>query len=100
MHFFYLVLGGLATYRLALLLSKENGPGDIIQRLRQTRLNRGALRGLLSCEWCISIWMAALVATYLWWLDLFPGSEWVLYWLALSAFAIICNQQWSCKPQK
>jgi hypothetical protein len=82
------------------LLSKENGPGDIVERLRRSRLNRGALRGVLSCEWCISIWMAALIATYMWVLHLFPGSEWILYWLALSALAIICNQQWSRKTGK
>ena len=45
----------------------------------------------------MSIWMAALVALYLYCLGVFPGNEWPLYWLALSAISVICNQQWSKK---
>ena len=44
---------------------------------------------------CMSIWTGALVAWYLWLIGAIPGSEWPLYWLATSAIAIICNQQWS-----
>ena len=95
MNFLYLIVGGLATYRLSLLISKENGPGAIMLKLREHPSQPRFMKALLSCEWCVSVWMAALIATYLWWLGKFPGAEWPLYWLALSAIAIICNQQWS-----
>ena len=43
----------------------------------------------------MSMWMGALIAFYLFMLGIFPAIEWPLYWLAISAIAIICNQQWT-----
>ena len=94
MNFFYLLLGGLATYRISLLISKEDGPAYVFRRLRRQAPNT-SLREGLSCEWCMSIWAGALVATYYWWISIVPGREWPLYWLAMSALGIICNQQWN-----
>ena len=94
MKFFYLVLGGLVTYRIALLISKEDGPAYIFRRLRKMPRSTSIQEGL-SCEWCVSIWAGALVATYYWWIGIIPGVEWPLYWLAVSALGIICNQQWT-----
>ena len=99
MKFFYLVLGGLVTYRLSLLLSKEDGPAYIFRRLRKLPPSTSIREGL-SCEWCMSIWAGALVATYYWWLGIIPGVEWPLYWLAMSALGIICNQQWTKESKK
>jgi hypothetical protein len=93
--FFYLVLGGLVTYRLSLLISKEDGPAYIFRRVRKLPPPSTSAREGLSCEWCVSIWAGALVATYYWWIELIPGVEWPLYWLAMSALGIICNQQWT-----
>lgn len=95
MNFFYLLLGGLATYRLSLLISKEDGPAYVFRKLRKLPPAKSSAKEGLSCEWCMSIWMGALVAFYLWWLGIMPGNEWPLYWLALSAIGIICNQQWT-----
>lgn len=94
MQAFYLVLGGLVTYRISLLISKEDGPAYVFRRLRK-QTSSVSLRDGLSCEWCMSIWAGALVATYYWWIAIIPGREWPLYWLALSALGIICNQQWT-----
>lgn len=94
MQTFYLALGGLVTYRLSLLISKEDGPAYVFRRLRKQTPSI-SLREGLSCEWCMSIWAGALVATYYWWIAIIPGREWPLYWLALSALGIICNQQWT-----
>ena len=98
MKFLYLLLGGLATFRLSLLLTKEDGPGYIFRKLRKLPSRNSSAKDGLSCEWCMSIWMSALVATYFWLLAIIPGIEWPLYWLAMSAIAIICNQQWT-KPK-
>ncbi len=95
MKFFYLLLGGLAAFRLSLVVSKEDGPAFIFRRLRHSAPENSATRQGLSCEWCMSIYAGALIALYMWWLGVFPGREWPLYWLALSAIAIICNQQWT-----
>lgn len=95
MNFFYLVLGGLVTYRLSLLISKEDGPAYIFRKLRKMPRPRTSISEGLSCEWCMSIWSGGLVAAYYWWIKIIPGVEWPLYWLAMSALGIICNQQWT-----
>jgi len=95
MHFFFLIAGGLAAYRLSLLISKEDGPAYIFRKIRKLPPEDSSAKEGLSCEWCISIWTSALVALYLWLIGVFPGAEWPLYWLAISAIAIICNQQWT-----
>lgn len=95
MKFLYLLLGGLATYRLSLLLAKEDGPAYIFRKIRKLPSKNSSAKEGLSCEWCMSIWMSALVTTYFWLLAIIPGLEWPLYWLAMSAIAIICNQQWT-----
>src|ERR1043165_2040947 len=95
MKFFYLILGGLAAYRLSLLISKEDGPAYIFRKLRKMPAKNSSAKEGLSCEWWMSLWMGAVVALYLWLIGIFPGVEWPLHWLALSAIAIICNQQWT-----
>src|SRR6185295_2203446 len=95
MEFFYLILGGRATYRLSLLFSREDGPAFLFSKLRKLPSSKSSLKHGLSCEWCVSIWMGALVSMYLFWLQIVPGAEWPLYWLAMSAISIICNQQWT-----
>jgi hypothetical protein len=93
--FFYLLVGGLATFRLSLLITKEDGPGYIFRKLRKAPPENTSTKDGLSCQWCMSIWMSALVTTYYWLLKIIPGIEWPLYWLAMSAIGIICNQQWT-----
>ena len=95
MKFLYLLLGGLATFRLSLLFSKEDGPAYIFRNLRKVPPKNSSAKEGLSCTWCMSIWTSALVTTYFWLLAIIPGIEWPLYWLAMSAIAIICNQQWT-----
>ena len=95
MKFLYLLLGGLATFRLSLLLSSEDGPAYIFRKLRKLPSKNSSAKDGLSCAWCMSIWMSALVTTYFWLLALIPGVEWPLYWLAMSTIGIICHQQWT-----
>jgi len=95
LNFFYLLLGGLAAYRLSLLISKEDGPAYIFRKIRKLPAENSSAKEGLSCEWCMSVWSGAVVALYMWLIGIFPGDQWPLYWLAMSAIAIICNQQWT-----
>jgi len=64
---------GLGGWRLAVLLVKERGPGDIILKLRSLvgiEHNENGepvswpetfLPRLLTCAWCLSIWTTLLV---------------------------------------
>jgi len=81
-----LVVSILAVWRVSHLLSAEDGPGDVLVRLRR-RLGEGLLGRLLDCFYCLSLWVAALVA----WM-VASGQGWragVLLWLGLSGGAIV-----------
>ena len=52
------VLGSLATWRVTHLLAEEDGPADLVVRLR-ARLGAGPLGELMDCFYCLSVWVAA-----------------------------------------
>lgn len=95
MNWFALTLGALVTFRLALLISKESGPMFIFRRLRRLPPAKSSTKEGLSCQWCMSVWLAAPVTAYECALAWFPPSHSPLYWLAMSALAVIANQQWT-----
>jgi len=84
---FRFVLAVLALWRLTHLLSKEDGPFDLIYHFRR-RLGEGFFGRLLDCFYCLSIWMALPIGVWL-------GTDWkekILYWLALSGAACLLEQ--------
>lgn len=70
MTFIALLLGALATYRLALLVTADR----IFDRPRGWLSERfpRRVRPLLGCPWCASIWLAGPVAAGAFW----AGDEW------------------------
>src|SRR5262249_21000569 len=54
----------LAAWRITHLLAREDGPGDIIARVRVS-LGQSFLGRAMDCFQCISIWVAAPLALYL-----------------------------------
>jgi hypothetical protein len=74
-----LALAILATWRLTHLIAREDGPADLVARLR-ARLGSGWFGHLMDCFNCTSLWVAAPMA---WWLATTLGDGIVL-WLALS----------------
>lgn len=88
---FRLVLGILATWRVAHLLAREDGPWDLIVRMRAA-LGDGALGRLLDCFYCVSLWVALPVS-------MLVGRdviEWALAWLGMSGAA--CLLERSARP--
>ena len=86
-HWYGLVLGVLATWRVTHLLQAEDGPADAIVRLRRA-LGEGLLGSLLDCFHCLSLWIAAPFAAILaptW-------SERAMLWLALSGGACLLER--------
>lgn len=57
------VLAVLATWRITHLLGAEDGPADIIVRLRR-RLGRSFAGRLMDCLYCLSVWVAAPFAFF------------------------------------
>ena len=78
------ILAALATWRLTSLHCYEDGPLQILERLRQVR----GLHDLLSCFWCTSVWAAALFAVLL----RQPLADWPATWLGISALAIVIEE--------
>lgn len=87
MSWYWFMLGVLAVWRVTHLLQAEDGPGDVIARLR-SRLGRGFLGRLLDCFYCLSVWVAFPMAAAIgqtWW-------ERALLWPALSGGAALLQR--------
>lgn len=94
-HWFYLVLGVLATHRVSLMISSESGPGRLFRRLRRLPPPKSATKEGLSCQLCVSIWVAALVAVFYGCVGLLDWRFWPLWWLAMSSGAILCHMRFT-----
>jgi len=81
------VLSALAIWRLTHLFAKEDGPWDLIVRLRAW-LGTGFFGRLMDCFYCLSLWFA------------FPFALWItrvwipmlINWLALSGAACLLER--------
>ncbi len=84
---FRFVVAVLATWRITHLLAHEDGPADIVVRVRM-RLGRSFLGSLMDCFNCLSLWIAAPIALYLsrqlW--------TWLFTWLARSGAACLLER--------
>jgi predicted acyltransferase len=85
---FGFVLSVFASWRLTHLLAREDGPWDLLARLR-ARLGSGVLGRLMDCFYCVSLWVAApfglLVGR--------TAQECALAWLALSGAACLLERR-------
>jgi hypothetical protein len=81
------VLAALATWRVTHLLANEDGPADIVFRVRR-RLGEGLIGSLMDCFNCLSLWIAAAAALIV---STRPGL-WLLSWLALSGSACLLER--------
>jgi hypothetical protein len=77
----------LATWRITHLVSAEDGPWDMVVRLRR-RAGDGVLGRMMDCFYCSSVWVALPFA---WWL----GDDWInrsVVWPAVSGGAILLER--------
>jgi hypothetical protein len=82
--FYWLVVGILGVWRIAHLVTAEDGPWNVVGRLR-TRAGSGQWGELMDCFKCLSVWVAAPFAVALG----ETSSKRLLLWPALSAGAIV-----------
>lgn len=87
------VLAALATWRVTHLLANEDGPGDIVFRLRR-RLGDSPIGGLMDCFNCLSFWVA-IPATFV--LTTRPVL-WAVSWVALSGAACLLQRLGETRP--
>lgn len=82
-----LVIAILAVWRITHLFWGEDGPWDLVVRLRRLA-GSSVIGGALDCFYCLSLWIAAPMAWFM-------GHQWqerVLLWLAFSAGAILLER--------
>jgi hypothetical protein len=80
-------VAALATWRLTHLLVGEDGPGDIVARLRAW-LAAWGVGGLFDCFGCLSIWIAIPLAFFV----AMRPLDIILTWLALSGAAFLLER--------
>jgi len=80
-------VASLAAWRVTHLLAEEDGPGDVVLRLRR-RAGTSELGSLMDCFGCVSFWVAAplspLVAS--------RRRDVPLVWLAISGAACLLER--------
>jgi len=80
-------LAVLATWRVTHLLASEDGPADLIVRLRAA-LGESFAGKLLDCFYCLSLWVAAPLALFV----AREPVEWLFGWLAASGGACLLER--------
>jgi hypothetical protein len=93
MRWYWFVVGTLCVWRITHLLSAEDGPANILVRLRR-KVGNGFWGSLLDCFYCLSLWVAAPFAILI-------GEgvkERSFLWLAFSAGAILLDRAASNQP--
>jgi len=84
---FYFLLLSLVVWRLTHLISKEDGPFDIVFRLRKKAGERFWGK-LMDCFYCCSVWVALIIIVC-------AGLDWkqtILFWWALSGAACLLER--------
>jgi hypothetical protein len=82
-----LLLAVLACWRVSHLLAREDGPWDVLARVRAA-LGHGMLGRMMDCFYCLSVWVAAPLA-------LFVSPAWVergVAWMAVSGGACLLER--------
>ena len=84
---YWLILSVLAAWRLAHLFNAEDGPWDLLVRLRRLA-GVGFAGSLLDCFYCLSLWVSAPFAFGL-------SNDWphrLMLWFAISGGACLLER--------
>jgi len=84
-------IASLVVWRLTHLLAFEDGPFDIIARLRR-RAGESFFGKLLDCFYCLSFWIAALIVPMVVPFRETRPARLVLVWIAVSGAACLLER--------
>jgi hypothetical protein len=87
MKFYWLILATLSVWRVTHLLQAEDGPWDVVVKLRRA-VGEGFFGKLMDCFYCLSLWISIPFS----WLLAESWSEGAMLWLSLSAGAIFLER--------
>ena len=94
MHYYWLLLSVLAVWRITHLFAEEDGPWDLLFRLRRAA-GEGFWATLLDCFHCLSLWVALPFAFGF-------GRSWIerlVLWPAISGAAILLERITRREPE-
>lgn len=94
MDIYRLILGILCVWRFTHLFYGEDGPWNVMVRVRKS-VGNGFWGKLLDCFYCLSLWISAPFAYVLGQ----TATEQILLWPALSAGAIIIERMTDRDPE-
>jgi hypothetical protein len=84
MNWFYFVLATLATYRIAHMIAREDGPFDMFMLLREFAGQEKWYGRGLHCVLCISFWLSLPAA-------LLVGLPWLMGWLGIAGGVLVLH---------
>jgi hypothetical protein len=87
LEFYWLIIDVLVVWRITHLLQAEDGPWNLMVRLRQWA-GQGFWGGLLDCFYCLTLWVALPAAV----LNAQGWKHCLVLWPALSGGAIILER--------
>lgn len=90
-----ILLGSLATYYLALSVTRMEGPWAIFDKLRValSHSNDWKARGIM-CLVCVSLYSALVVVVGLWALGRLDPYDAPLVWLGLAGASVMLDKYW------
>ncbi len=90
MTFLYYILSVFAIWRIAYMITKEDGPFNIFTKLQNFlyKTNIQFFIKLTECFYCLSIWISAIFSIFL----AKNILEFILYTLSLSTLSIIVEK--------
>lgn len=86
------LLAALASWRLAFMLVREDGPWDVVRTLRE-QAGTGLLGRMLGCVKCTGTWVSIPLALFVGG----SGTELLVTWLALSGVVALVDE-WTRPP--
>jgi hypothetical protein len=104
---FSFILLALSTWRMSSMVRDESGPYDMFGKLRESiglieiydngereLISNGTLLAdIVSCFWCLSVWIGGIIAFLAVILGLISWQEFLYYALASSATAILIEEK-------
>jgi hypothetical protein len=86
LNFVTLLILSLATWRISSLLTQEDGPWLVFQKIRD---RTHSITTVLECVWCLSIWVAASLVIIVYF---FPEAVILFTPFAISTVAILVDR--------
>lgn len=88
-------IAALATYYVALSVTKQEGPWRMFERLRNLFVEQDWKGRGIRCHVCVSLYAAGLMSAALWGLGDVDGWRALMIWPGLAGASVLIEKYWS-----